>query len=511
MRQLFEPNTALRPLRERQSAAISAIRKAIREGHRRIVLQAPTGFGKTLLSAHIISSSAARGNKPLFTCPAITLVNQTLHAFENEGIKDIGVIQAQHERTDFMAQVQIASVQTLIRRELPEVHLVLIDECHLQFKKLNTVLDSEEWKDKIVIGLSATPWTKGMGLRWTKLIVAATIQELIDENLLSPFVIYAPAKEADLSKVKISKGEYEEESLSLVMSDGSLVADVVKTWMTKGPGGRTFLFAVNRAHARKLQDEFIEAGVSCGYIDAFTDGDERKQVFKRFREGDFSVIASVGCLTTGVDEDVRCIIDAQPTRDEKKHVQKIGRGLRTAPGKSAVLILDHAGNTLRLGMVTDISHDHLDTRKPGEKGEAYEGDPRPAKPRKCGNCGAVIAPGKSVCGFCHHKIQEDHGVETKDGELVEFVAPPKKKSKVILDEQDWYSGLLGLANERGYNSRWADYTFKEKFGDFPVRLRKEPKSPSIAIRAYEHHRRIKWVKGKEKEIDSQSNSQTSAR
>jgi DNA repair protein RadD len=498
MRQLFEGTKQLRPLRERQTKAIEEIRKAVREGHRRIVLQAPTGFGKTLVSAHMISSAATRGNRPLFTCPAITLVNQTLHAFENEGIKDIGVIQAQHERTDFEAQVQIASVQTLIRRALPEVHFVLIDECHLQFKKLNDRLDSEEWKDKIVIGLSATPWTKGMGFRWTKLIVAATIQELIDEKLLSHFVIYAPKKEPQFSKLKVKLGEFTEESSLAVMGDKSIVADVVNTWLEKGPGDRTFLFAVNRAHARKLHEEFIEHGISCGYIDAYTDGDERKEVFKRFRNGEFKVIASVGCLTTGVDEDVRCIIDAQPTRDEKRHVQKIGRGLRIAEGKYSLLILDHAGNTLRLGMVTDISHDHLDTRLPGEKGDPYADEKSAPKPRKCSNCGAVIALGKSVCGFCFHKISEDHGVETQDGELVIFQGPPKNKATASLSEQDWYSGFLQIAAELGHNSRWADHRFKEKFGQFPVRLRKEPAKPSIAMRAFDHHCRIKWVKYKEK-------------
>ena len=164
-----EQTGSLRPLRERQARAIEAIREAVREGHKRIILNAPCGFGKTLTAAHLISSSVDKGKRPLFTCPAIALVNQTLKAFEAEGIRDIGVIQAQHERTDWQAQVQIASVQTLIRRALPEVDFVMIDEAHNQWDALNARLDSDEWKDKIVIGLTATPWAKGMGLRWTKL------------------------------------------------------------------------------------------------------------------------------------------------------------------------------------------------------------------------------------------------------------------------------------------------------------------------------------------------------
>lgn len=504
MRRLFEDNTLqLRPLRPRQAAAIEAIRKAVREGHRRIVLQAPTGFGKTLTAAHIIASAVARGKRPMFTCPAITLVEQTLKAFEAEGINDIGVIQAQHERTDFDAQVQIASVQTLIRRQLPEIDLVLIDEVHNKWDKFQERLDSEEFKDKVVIGLSATPWSKGMGLEWTKLIVAATIEELIAEKLLCHFIIQCPPDryEPDMSKVKTVKGDFEEAGSARVMSAKTLVANVVDTWLEKGTEDRTFLFAVNRAHAQALRDEFEQRGVRCGYIDAYTE-DREEKVFKPFRNREFKIIASVGCLTTGVDEDVRCIIDAAPTKSEILHVQKIGRGLRMPHDGSpkTLLILDHAGNTLRLAQVTDIHHDHLDMRDPRAKGDAYSDEKPSHKPKKCRNCNMVIAPGKRSCPFCFHKIEEDHGVQTEPGELVLFEGAAKKKEKPLkiheLNQQDWYSGFLAIAEERGHSTKWADHRFKEKFGEFPMRLRKEPKKPSVAVVAFDHHCRIKWAKGK---------------
>src|ERR1019366_6612190 len=103
-----------------------------------------------------------------------------LKSFEFEGIRDIGVMQAQHERTDRYARVQIASVQTLVKRELPDVDFMILDEIHMRFHALNAMLDGP-WAGKIAIGLSATPWAKGMGLRWTKLIIPATIPELVAE------------------------------------------------------------------------------------------------------------------------------------------------------------------------------------------------------------------------------------------------------------------------------------------------------------------------------------------
>jgi superfamily II DNA or RNA helicase len=494
MTSLFAPDKTIRPLRERQANAIEAIRQAVREGHKRIIVQAPCGFGKTLLSAHLITSSVQKGKRPIFTCPAITLVNQTLKSFEAEGIRDIGVIQAQHERTDWSAQVQIASVQTLIRRALPEADFVIIDEVHNNFAKLNDRLDGEEWKDKIVIGLSATPWSKGLGLRWTKLIIAATVQELIDEGFLSPFIVYAPGV-PDLSKVKVSKGEYEDAGLSQVMSDKTIVADVVKTWQEKGENLPTFMFAVDCAHAKSLRDEFTAAGVSCGYIDAYSDDDERKITFARFRRGEDKIIASVGCLTTGVDEDVRVIIDAAPTKSEIKHVQKIGRGLRTAPGKQILTILDHAGNTLRLGMVTDIYHDRLDTRTKKDKGEAYAEDKEPAKPRQCPKCHMVIPASARACPACGEALGRVNTVETVDGTLVEFKA---KKKVPMSEKQAFYSELLGMAQERGFADGWVAHKYRERFSTWPRGLDRVPKPPSKVVRDFEYESRRKFMKEKSK-------------
>ncbi|MHB1952163.1 MAG: DEAD/DEAH box helicase family protein [Sulfobacillus sp.] len=492
---------ALRPLRPYQAKAIESIRQAVREGHKRIVLQIPTGGGKTLIAAHLITSSIDKDKRSLFTCPRKTLVNQTLKHFEREGIRDIGVIQAKHERTDWRAQVQIASVQTLIRRALPEVDFIIVDEVHMNWNALNERLDCEEWKAKIVIGLSATPWAKGMGRRWTKLIVASSIRELIDEGYLAPFIVYAPAIDPDLTGVKILAGDYEENSLAAAMDKPQLVADVVTTWQEKGTPDRTFLFAVNCAHAKSLRDEFEKIGVSCGYIDACTEDDQRERVFARFRNGEDKIVASVGCLTTGVDEDVHCIVDAAPTKSEMLYVQRIGRGLRPADGKAQCIVLDHAGNTQRLGLVTDIHHDHLDKRKPSEKGEAYSGEKAPPKPRKCQKCHALIPPGKPACPQCGEKIAAVSDVLVADGELVLYGsdAKPKKEEKLAYtmeEKQEWFSGFLYLAQERNRQQGWASWRYKEKFGVWPNQLAKIPAPPSFDVIQFDKHCRIRYAKAR---------------
>lgn len=489
---LYDRNRlSLRPLRPKQAIALEQVRQAVREGHKRIVLQAPTGMGKTLMAAHLIGSSIERGKRPLFTCPAITLVDQTLKAFEREGIHDIGVIQANHYRTDWDAQVQIASVQTLIRRPLPQIDFAIIDEVHLIWKELNKRLDSPEWADKIVIGLSATPWTKGLGLRWTKLIVAATIDELIDDGHLSPFIVYQPDCPLDRRKVKVEKGQFAEESASEAMRDCKVIGDVVKEWMEKGPGEKTFMFCVNRAHAQAQMQAFIDAGIPCGYIDGETPMEERKRVFAQLQSREIALIASVGCLIQGVDEDVRCISDCQPTRSTMRHVQKLGRGLRTADGKAHVVILDHAGNTMDLGLPNEILYDELDKSKPKDK-QAERDDKKPPKPKLCPKCHALVPASKAVCPNCGERFKTQNKVQHQEGGLK--LARDRKTHRD--EKQEFYSGLLHIAKEREFKEGWAAQSYRERFGVWPNGLTVMAKTPSRAVRDFDYKRRVAYLRSK---------------
>ena len=291
-------NLRLRPLRPRQTQAIADIRQAIKEGHKRIILQAPCGFGKTLTAAWLIGGALSKGTRPLFTAPAISLIDQTVKAFEFEGIRDIGVMQAQHVRTDREAQVQVASVQTLIKRQLPEVDFLMLDEIHRSYKGLNEMLDGP-WKDKIAIGLTATPWCKGMGLRWTSLIIPATIPQLIEEELLTPTILYVPEQIADRGNIAVQKGEFTEASASQEMRKDRIVGNVVETWKKLGPGDKTFMFCVNLDHARAQMAAFIDSGVPFGYIDAQTPNEERTLQFRKMYHGEIAGVASVGCLIAG--------------------------------------------------------------------------------------------------------------------------------------------------------------------------------------------------------------------
>lgn len=453
-------------LHDHQTRAVNMLKHSLGKGHTRPMLQAPTGMGKTVLASAIVEGALAKGNRVMFVVPAISLINQTAEKFIAQGITDIGVIQADHPWTDYSKPVQIASIQTLKRRDLsnlPFVQVVIVDEAHRWFTFCEQWF--RDWNGVIFIGLSATPWTKGLGKHYDDLLISTTTQELIDKGFLSDFRVYAPTH-PDLKNVKIVAGDYHEGQLSEVMGEAKIVSDVVANWLEKAKGRATLLFAVDRAHAKKQQQDFLSAGVSAEYIDAFTDVKDRERIARAFHDGSVQVVCSVGCLTTGIDWDVRCIVLARPTKSEMLFVQMIGRGLRTAEGKDHCLILDHSDTHLRLGFVTDIQHEQLDD---GEYKKSSSSEPKEALPKECGSCGVLKPPKQHECLQCGFKPEKQSEVQAADGELAELSRVQKKRHlEFSIDEKRAvYQQFLSHAQDRGHSQGWVGHKYKAYFGTWP--------------------------------------------
>lgn len=482
----------MRPLREHQSEAIRLLRLSLAKGSKRPMLQAPTGFGKTLLAAAIVEMALAKGNRVCFTVPAISLIDQTFEAFRAEGITDVGVIQADHPATNSLAPVQIASVQTLTRRMFPGTDLVIVDEAHQAYR---TVFNWMQQRPSLpFVGLSATPWTKGLGKHYDDLIIAATTTDLIAQGFLSKFRVFAPSH-PDLTGVRTVAGDYHEGELAEAMSGATLTADIVATWLQIGENRPTLCFAVNRAHARKLQDEFEAAGVSCGYVDAFTEREDRAVLAERFHAGLTKVVVNVGVLTTGVDWDVRCLILARPTKSEILYSQIIGRALRTAPGKDDALILDHSDTTLSLGFVTDIHHAKLDMGRMKET-TPQEREKPVRKPKECPACHYLKAAGVHECPKCGFAPEKREDIETVDGELALLNAEPKQADKAT--KQRFWSGLQWYVRHHGKTDKWALATYRGRFGVWPRGLSDVAREPDQACRNYIKASAIRWAKRQEK-------------
>ncbi len=503
----------LKPLRPYQQDAIDMLRQSLMSGCSRPVLQLATGAGKTRLAAEIIkmmlAKFAARCERArcIFCVPAISLIDQTVEAFWSEGITDIGVLQGNHPLTKPTAAVQVASVQTLVRRRMPDnVRLVIVDECHKQFAFVSEWMRKPGWERVPFIGLSATPWTAGMARDFDDLIIAATTQDLIDAGHLAPFRVYAPSK-PDLSKVKVVAGDYKEDELAEVMSESGLVADAVQTYKAKGLDHNNnwrpaLCFAVDRAHARKLCEQFQEAGVPAEYADAFTDREERKAIGERLRTGATRVLCNVGIATTGVDWPwVSYIAYCRPTKSESLWVQIVGRALRKYGGKLDAIIADHTGTALSLGLPTDIHYEKLDDGKPDKAGKKKRKDKKPL-PKECPSCKAIKPAGAHKCPACGFAPAKQSDLEFAKGELREYSRGPEdREGPPQAERQRWFAMLIWEATARGYNERWPLHAYREKFGYPPGRdidRGCQPIAPDKSVRGWIVSRRIAYAKGKAK-------------
>ncbi|MGX5801428.1 DEAD/DEAH box helicase [Bradyrhizobium sp. Arg314] len=482
---------ALHPHQER---ALEMLRSSLLAGKRRPMLQSPTGSGKTILGSSIVEGALRKGNPVLFTVPFLSLVDQTVQRFAEQGIHSVGVMQGFHPQTDGDQPVQVASVQTLMRRQLPKAGVVLIDEAHRWFDFYGTWMAMPEWQKIPFIGLSATPWAKGLGKHYDDLLIPTTTKEMIAKGFLSPFRVFAPSH-PDLSKVRTVAGDYHEGELSTAMSEPVLVADTVLTWLRRGEDRPTLCFAVDRPHARKLAGEFEAAGVPTAYVDMDTPPEERRLIGERLANGQIKVVCNIYTLTTGVDWDVRCIILARPTKSEILFTQIIGRGLRTADGKADCLILDHSDTTLRLGFVDDIHHTSLDMGK-HQKGTSARKDRTAPLPKECPSCSYLKPAGVHKCPSCGFAPERQSLIEDKSGELVQLKG--KKKSKADATEhspQEVYSMLIWVAAERAYSPKYPNAKFFDRYGEWPRNLRTNPKAPDAAFLNWLRSQNIRWAKG----------------
>jgi DNA repair protein RadD len=209
------------------------------------------------------------------------------------------------------------------------------------------------------------------------------------------------------------------------------------------------------------------------------------------------VVCNVGCLTTGIDWDVRCIVLARPTKSEMLFVQIIGRGLRPAEGKENCLILDHSDTHLRLGFVTDIHHEVLDDGRARARPKASD---RIRLPKECPQCAFLKPPRMCVCPACGFKAEATTDIEVTDGELIEVTGRKKRSNEAPNDEKAVFCAQLrGYAQTRGYASGWVAHKFREKFGVWPnghnnVRVME----PTPRVLSWIKSRQIAWAKSKQR-------------
>lgn len=400
-----------------QRRAIREIRVAIAKRGARVVLSCPTAGGKTRIAAEIIRAMLKQGKRVTFTAPKLEIINQTVDRLIEAGVPSskVGVIQAQHERTDASRPVQVASVQTVARRDFPKTDLVIIDECHEQFETIRRWMGAA--KKVPFLGLSATPWARGMADNWTNgVIEVGDTQSLIGAGVLCDFRVFLRER-YDTRTLHIRNGDYVRNELNEAAKDARVTADIIKSWKKHGQSRPTVAFCVSREHAESLTKRFTAANITAAYMDADTPEKMRADIRARFHAGEIKVICNVGVLTTGADWNIGCIIMARPTQSKILFVQIIGRGLRNPPGKTDCLILDHTNNHELHGRVTDIEAEGL---RGAEVKDADYFRSRGPVVTQCEACSGDVALNALKCPHCEAPMPRSVLEEREHIQMVEI-------------------------------------------------------------------------------------------
>jgi superfamily II DNA or RNA helicase len=403
----------------------------------------------------------------------------------------------------------VASIQTVATRGLDEFDLIIIDEAHRAASRRDYRALMARFAGKIVIGLSATPFAKGLGAHDPKIggnlfegiIIGSTISDLIKTGVLVDCEIYAPS-EPDVSKVKVVAGEYQQDQLAEVSDKPELIGDIVNHWLKHANGEQTICFATRIEHSKHIVEQFIKAEVPALHVDSYMDPEEQDEIYRLFENGDAVILSNVGMLEEGFDvPSTSVMIDAKPTKSLTAWIQRCGRVLRAAPGKSGALILDHAGNAKRLGFPTDDLPLELDdgSREFAERRETRQ-DKR-IEPKKCPSCFKVRQPGVKACPCGYMPMSASCGMEVGEGELqrMDRNAPKSsKKSKAskasMADKQTWFSMLTHIARERGYKPGWAANQYRQKFDVWPKGLSDVPIPPTAEVASWVRSRQIAYAK-----------------
>jgi superfamily II DNA or RNA helicase len=404
-------------LRPYQQQAINDLRAAFRNGAKAPLLVAPTGAGKTVIFSAIAAATAAKGRNGLILVHRRELVTQASRKLTDAGVAH-GIIAAGMDGAN--ASIQVASVQTLIRR-LQKIttspDLIIIDEAHhAAAGSWQAIIN--HWPDVLLIGVTATPCRldgKGLGNVFDTLIEGPSVQMLTSAGYLSPARIYAPPMVADLSGVKRRAGDYAIDQAADAMIRPTVTGDAIKHYRTLAGGQQAIAFCCSVDHAVSVQDAFWNAGIGSALLLGETV--DRDKIVGAFASGTIRILVTVDVVSEGFDIPAAgCAILLRPTQSLGLYLQQVGRVLRPASGKKHAIILDHVGNVTRHGFPDDIRQWTL------EHGAQRSGGGQPAASvRTCSECFAAFKPAP-ICPCCGAECgASPRELKQVEGELVELV------------------------------------------------------------------------------------------
>jgi superfamily II DNA or RNA helicase len=397
---------------------------------------APTGAGKTYLGLRICNEAMQKGKRAVFLCDRTTLINQTSAAADGYGLRDHGVIQANHWRRQPYQLLQIASAQTIAKREYwPQLDVLVVDEAHTQLKVWTEYAQNSK---AAVIGLSATPFSAGLGKIFTNLINATTMHDLTESGVLVPMRIFSCTK-PDMTGAATAGGEWTDKAAEERGMD--IVGDVVTEWLNLAENRKTIVFGATIKHCEELAQQFISQGVMAAVFTSETTAKEREALLQDYRRPDsyIRVLISVEALAKGFDvPDVGCVCDARPLRKSlSTAIQMWGRGLRSSPdtGKKDCYLLDFSGNIIRFAEdFTEVFFNGLESLDSGDKLDKKIRKDEEIELKGCPKCG--YKPFSKRCMACGYEHVSQHTSSALPGHMQEITIGEGKNKKKLADNAE---------------------------------------------------------------------------
>ena len=332
------------------------------DGCRSVMLQMPTGTGKTHLFVSIIKDFQTCINqcRVLVLAHRDEILNQICDTLYYKYKVSCGKIDKSNHSVEHN-NILVASVQTMVKRLKAyedNFDLIVVDEAHhtkaISYKRIIKHFPSAK-----VLGVTATPYRlsgHGFGKEYDKLILSETIKEYIKQGYLSD-IKYLPTDIVihDCDSITTSRvsGDYEKEVLFKHMDNPFVYIAIIDAYHKYAKNKKGIVYTINQEHNSKLQKCFEEKGIPSAAIDSKTPSEERKKMVERFRNSEINVLCNVDIFGEGFDcPDVDFILLARPTKSLSLYLQQVGRGLRKTGNKDSVLIIDCVGSFTRFGLPT---------------------------------------------------------------------------------------------------------------------------------------------------------------